>query len=346
MVRIKIFEKGFVLKVNGQDVETPTEFACLEKNVASVTKELNDVGITNFSVVSKVSNTQADVLGGPAVAKMPLQITPSGYKLNYLRDTPDERDHKPLMADVNMMLAAKDVGLVDYTDSMSPVKNQGVLGSCVGFAVSAMKEWQEQQEHLLEVSEGKKDNRKNKEYDLSEQWLYYKCKEIDVWPNEEGTSIRYAMKILKNVGVPCEKAWPYDDVNVGEPKRWATLVSRWALGGEYVRLETPESIIVALAENGPVPVGVGCYQEIFYAKSDGLIPYPKDPQTCYGGHAICLMGWNPTTRMFKFKNSWGTGWGQEGYGYLPYEYIKDFCWDAWMMKDLSVTREMLKNRVL
>ena len=151
------------------------------------------------------------------------------------------------------------------------------------------------------------------------------------------------MQILNKVGVPCEKAWPYDDTYEGEPKRWANLVSKWALGGEYTRLSSPEDIINSLKENGPLPVGVGCFLEIFYTTSDGIVAYPADANTCYGGHAICLVGWNPETRMFKFKNSWGTSWGENGYGYLPYNYIKDFCWDAWEIKDLSVTKEMLKG---
>jgi hypothetical protein len=346
MVKIKIFDKGFLIRVNEKQVRTPTEILCHARDADLIISQLNSLGIKNYSIVSKVPDGPKDLFKGGVPVSTPLMITPDGYKLNYIRDTPDERDHAPLMANTTILREANEAGIIDYTNSMSPVKDQGKLGSCVGFAVTAMKEWQEQQEHLLEVEEGKKDNRKKLSYDLSEQWLYYKCKEIDSWPNEEGTSIRYAMKVLSKVGVPCEKAWPYDDINVGEPARWATLVSRWALGGEYVRLDTPESIIVALKDNGPVPVGIGCYQEIFYAKSDGIVPYPKDPQTCYGGHAICLIGWNPETRMFKFKNSWGTSWGENGYGYLPYNYIKDFCWDAWMIKDLQVTREMLKNQAV
>lgn len=39
-------------------------------------------------------------------------------------------------------------------------------------------------------------------------------------------------------------------------------------------------------------------------------------------HGILLLGWDDNTRLFKFINSWGTEWGQQGYGYLPYEYIE------------------------
>ena len=49
----------------------------------------------------------------------------------------------------------------------------------------------------------------------------------------------------------------------------------------------------------------------------------KHPETLLGGHAITLVGYNTKTQYFMFQNSWGTSWGQGGYGFLPYAYIQD-----------------------
>lgn len=260
------------------------------------------------------------------------------FPLTYRRDPDDDRDFKMStdMRKLSVSLA------VDHTPKMTAIKDQKNLGSCVGFAITALKEWQEQTEHEEEVADGKRDHRKGKEYDLSESWVYWNSKKIDPWPNEEGTSIRYAMKVLNRLGVPTEKAWPYDDTVIGDPASWAPMVAKWAWIGNYWRVDNLQELKVAL-QTTPVPIGIACFREIFYVGSNGIIPYPNDPSNIYGGHAVCAVGYDDERRLVKFKNSWGKGWGENGYGYIDYDYINDYLWDAWSCSDVNVTRDMLKE---
>ena len=89
------------------------------------------------------------------------------YILSLVKDTFDIRDFtsqtNPLLFKADSNLSASSI--IDYTSEMSPVKHQGNLGSCVAFAAAAMKEWQEKKEHNLEIKEGKRDHRKDKEND-------------------------------------------------------------------------------------------------------------------------------------------------------------------------------------
>jgi C1A family cysteine protease len=281
-----------------------------------------------------------------------MKLTEKNYRsiLSYKKDPEDMRDYPFNSSRVSVNRNESSLmlpGAIDYTTRMSRVRDQGNLGSCVGFAVAAMKEWQEATEHALEVKQGKRDHRKGKEYDLSEAWVYWNCKKIDPWPNEEGTSIRFAMKVLNKIGVPCEGAWKYSDVNPGKPESWASLVSQWSLIKSYWRVKSLDDLKVALM-SGPVVIGIPCFDTIFYAGSSGLIEYPRDPNAIYGGHALCAVGFSDKTYggVIKVKNSWGKYWGNSGYGFLPYQYINDFLWDAWACQDLSVTREMLTERNL
>jgi C1A family cysteine protease len=66
------------------------------------------------------------------------------------------------------------------------------------------------------------------------------------------------------------------------------------------------------------------------------MPGPKEAEL--GGHAILLVGYYPSGKggkiRFKFRNSWGEGWGSHGYGSLPAEYVlnPDLAGDFWIVK--------------
>ncbi len=49
-----------------------------------------------------------------------------------------------------------------------------------------------------------------------------------------------------------------------------------------------------------------------------LAQYREQDRGKFGGHAVCLVGY--TLDYFIVRNSWGTGWGNKGYGYASNEY--------------------------
>lgn len=262
--------------------------------------------------------------------------------LNLIRDLPDARDFvlKTLLGESPQF----DLPVsVDWTSEMSSVKDQGGLGSCVGFAVAAMKECQEKREYLKELAEGKRYRRPTDKWDLSEAWIYWNCKKIDPWPGEEGTSIRCAMDVLRKIGVPCEKGYPYNPLCEGKPEKWAKLIAKWGLIDSYWRVNDCVELKAALV-NGPVVIGIACFNEIFNTRADGIVPMPVNPNAVIGGHAICTTGYNESTKLVSFKNSWGPSWGKKGYGFLHYEYVDRYMWDGWAAKDLNVTRKIIKER--
>jgi hypothetical protein len=42
--------------------------------------------------------------------------------------------------------------------------------------------------------------------------------------------------------------------------------------------------------------------------------------TVYGGHAIAIVGYDDTKQAWKIANSWGTSWGDNGFGWISYEF--------------------------
>ncbi|MDD5730875.1 MAG: C1 family peptidase, partial [Candidatus Omnitrophica bacterium] len=123
----------------------------------------------------------------------------------------------------------------------------------------------------------------------------------------------------------------------------------------YARLSSLIEMKRSLLLNGPFLAGVQVFNSWFNkaASRTGIIPMPQDSEEAVGGHAICIAGYDDGKKIFKFKNSWGASWGDKGYGYLRYEYIRKYCQDSWSATDLIVDvtslvrirEEVLKNYV-
>lgn len=72
-----------------------------------------------------------------------------------------------------------------------------------------------------------------------------------------------------------------------------------------------------------------------WTTNNGNVLVPA-PGTTTWSHFILLLGWNEQTREFKFINSWGSNFGDKGFGYLPYDYLlKGYGSDEWTVLELS-----------
>ncbi|MDQ0885022.1 hypothetical protein QFZ81_000110 [Paenibacillus sp. V4I9] len=137
--------------------------------------------------------------------------------------------------------------------------------------------------------------------------------------------------------------------NVGNPDSKADGNARTYLIKSYVCLDTLDSMKISLLINGPFVMGVPVFENWSNneVRATGIIPQP-DNTTSSSGHAICIVGYDDNKRMFKFKNSWGTEWGEAGYGYLPYEYSSQSDSEACsaMDVDLAELDRELNERIL
>lgn len=239
------------------------------------------------------------------------------YGLGCLKDPADRRDLP--MRTVLPRLTAPD--RVDYSDRMSPVRDQGPEGTCVAFAAAVgVKEYQELDEH-------------RKLIEFSPRYLYHHCKLIDGIPGQEGTYPRVAMKVLARRGVCLEECWPYRPYQTDSACPEADRQAHPFRIKTYARLFGLEEMEQSLVVNGPFLAGVEVFPEWFEDRR-GDIPLPRPGVSSLGGHAVCVVGYCHAERYYKFKNSWSENWGDDGYGYLSYEYMERYCLDAWSATDL------------
>lgn len=228
---------------------------------------------------------------------------------------------------------------VDLTVHVTPIKDQGMRGTCVAHAAAACLE-----------AELIKTGKAPKKPDLSEQYLYWGCKNIDGDPKGEGTFIEFAVEVLVNGlakkklagGVCNDKDWPYNKLPAAgnESQDPAPTKALKVFQGNkqhramnYTKLKhtSIKALKTALAEGHCVGLSVYTYHfwTDDFAWREGVISLPLGIEPD-GAHAICLVGYrdNDATHgdgYFIFKNSWDTQWGfgrpDPGYGSLPYRYV-------------------------
>jgi C1A family cysteine protease len=223
----------------------------------------------------------------------------------------------------------------DFSKLMSPVRNQGDEGTCVAFAsVVGVKEFQDKKEYRKLIR-------------LSPRFLYSLCKKFDGDPFAEGTYPRIAMKVLLNHGVCRESFWPYAPHQKSLSLKGADIDAKRYKIKAYARLKSVLEMKRSLLINGPFLAGVEVFKSWFSKKVErsGFIPMPKRSEQLMGGHAICIVGYDDKLRIFKFKNSWGAKWADQGYGYLPYAYMQKYCSDAWSATDLIENPKVLARKL-
>jgi len=250
------------------------------------------------------------------------------HKYGLKKDKPDLRDHIFYSTKFKTTLPTH----VDLRAGCSPIVAQGNLGSCTANAIaSGLREYQ-----LKKV---------NKWVALSRLFLYWQERKLegDI-ADDNGAQIRDGMKALHQIGVCPEVDWPYDITTFANTPTYKdnTDAAVYKIS-EYHRISSLDLLKAALAEGMPVVIGITVYTsfESANAISTGIVPVPNlQTEQILGGHAICCIGYddaksaNGQTGYVIFRNSWGTSYGEQGYGYLPYAFwAQNLVSDCWTSKD-------------
>lgn len=217
---------------------------------------------------------------------------------------------------------------VDLRKDLSPVVDQGELGSCTANAiVSGLREY------LENVT-------KQTFKPLSRLYLYWWERFVVGTVNEDsGAYIRDGMKILKKLGSPPETDYPYEISNfTNRPSPKSIIEGISYRISEYRRVLDLNALKVALAEGLPVVTGINVYSsfESDVVAQTGIVPMPDlKKDQLLGGHAVLAVGYDDSKQQVIMRNSWGEDWGDKGYFYLPYKYFTDsngYVTDMWTGK--------------
>ena len=212
----------------------------------------------------------------------------------------------------------------------SEIEDQEALGSCTAQAGAGLVEYFERRASGRHI-------------DASRLFLYKVTRNLLGWSGDRGAYLRTTMGAMRLFGIPPEEYWPYDIQEFDqEPPAFCYAFAQNFRTIQYYRLDLPltttkallNRIKVYLAAGLPSMFGFTVYSSIDQAMETGKIPFPSTGERVRGGHAVVAVGFDdrmkinneyPGSKATKgallIRNSWGKGWGEKGYGWLPYEYV-------------------------
>jgi C1A family cysteine protease len=274
--------------------------------------------------------------------------------MGWIPDFPDFRDYTEGTPDIRAVLAPTGLtasadarrqplplpAAVDLRPWASPVEDQGALGSCTAQAGAGVIEYYERKAFGHHV-------------ESSRLFLYKVTRDLMKAKGDSGAYLRMTMGAMVLFGAPPEPYWPYTDTEDGfdkEPpafcyafaQNYKTLLYYRHDPSGATRASVLDKVRTYLTAGHPAMFGFTVYSSIDQADSTGRIPVPFGRERIEGGHAVVAMGYDdamtisntsggePSRGALLIRNSWGKGWGEKGYGWLPYAYVqKGLAEDFW-----------------
>jgi hypothetical protein len=237
---------------------------------------------------------------------------------------------------------ARDAGVLPVTRAAIPpskdlrepswwtIGDQGSTGSCVAWASGdSVLRW-----HFVKANRMKTSER------LAPRFLWMAAKETDqstsqptTFIESAGTSLKSALDVARKFGVVRDPVLPFTSGKLygGQAQTFYAVASQLRIGS-YFNLSLGfwhdlEDWRTWIATKGPIltRLDVDRVWDDARATQGNLDVYR--PQTGRGGHAVALVGYTPD--RFIVRNSWGTSWADQGFGYASLAYAQDAFTEAY-----------------
>ncbi len=217
---------------------------------------------------------------------------------------------------------------VDYSADMMAVRDTGEEGSIVGFAVAYSVEYQIYKQHQKHIR-------------ISPRQIYYYARinsNLDI-KEDNGAFIKGGVKSVHQTGAIDEKEWPYKAGEFNKKPPASEKNATHYKVKEIFPIKNLQEIKDSIRSYGPIVIGITVFESMYsdeHSNEDGVLRMPKEKESINGAIAVCIVGFDDKTKLFKFIHYWGKQWGDKGFGYVPYEYVQKYSDDGWALNDISI----------
>ena len=255
-----------------------------------------------------------------------------GFRLGWNKDYPDVRDYNLdskevsefVVKDAKQMALEVSSGMINV--ELPAPREQGNLGSCTAHSGTYLFEIHQRVANLGDEP-------------MSRLFLYKVTRKLAGVEGDYGSYLRTTMQAIVMFGVPPEVYYPYDISKYDEePVAFHYAISQNYQALTYYRLDPygskPEQVLSRIKTNISLNRAV-MFGFVVYGTDDqkGHVLFPKGNQGMSGGHAVVAVGYDDcyeivhpdgrtTIGAFKFANWWGKGWGDNGFGWIPYDFVR------------------------
>jgi C1A family cysteine protease len=160
----------------------------------------------------------------------------------------------------------------------------------------------------------------------SRLFIYYNERSIEgTVASDSGAQIRDGIKSVNQQGACPEDLWPYVIASFAEqpPANCYTVAAQNKVKAYQRLTQNLNQMKACLASGYPFVFGFTVYEsfESQTVAQTGVVNMPAASEQVLGGHAVVAVGYDDSQQRFIVRNSWGTGWGLQGYFTMPYSYL-------------------------
>ena len=200
---------------------------------------------------------------------------------------------------------------------MPKVGDQGNANSCVAWALGyAVRSY-------YSVALENRDNSRQENIP-SPGYIYNVAKQLaNAKKCDNGSSFDFNVKVLQK-GALSLANYPYhasDCDGAPAPQVIASANDFRIRGARMLDHKKLDDIKGALARSNPVVISFSADKAFMQHRGAGVFANTVADKASAGWHAIALVGYDDRKQAFRLINSWGTGWGDGGYGWVGYDAI-------------------------
>lgn len=236
---------------------------------------------------------------------------------------------------------------VDLRNLFSDIRYQGSLNSSTAQAAVAVLEYFNRRAFGIQINP-------------STRFVYKTTRNLMEQRGDTGASLRDTLGAIRLFGIPPEDKWPHTDKKPDfdeEPPGFLYAFAKEYQALRYFRHDSEDIDSSIVLENvkkylaAGIPSIFGFYIHSSFSKSNikGGIPLPCKNEQPKWGQAVVAVGYDDNIKIknlqcnketkgaLLFRNSWGTNWGVDGYGWLPYDYIlNNLALEFWSIISLQL----------